>query len=76
VYQGANQSWSVTGKPVGTYFYRVRANGPTGQGGWSNTRSVTVSPPPVADLYIAALRYDTSDENMSRSATAGRQPRI
>jgi hypothetical protein len=64
VYQGAALSWSATNKPVGTYYYRVRAHGPTGDSVWSATQSTTVSPPLVADLYIQDLVYDQSDERI------------
>ncbi len=45
-YEGTGLSWSVTNKPSGIYYYRVRSSGPTGQSNWSNTQSVTVPPPP------------------------------
>lgn len=45
LYSGTDQSWSVTGQPYGTYYYRVAAIGSTGQSGWSNTQVVTVVPP-------------------------------
>jgi hypothetical protein len=47
VYEGSNTSWGATGKAARTYYYRVRAWGPTGPSEWSNTRSVTVLPPPM-----------------------------
>lgn len=46
VYEGTTQSWTATNKSPGTHYYRVRGNGPTGQGGWSNVQAVTVPPPP------------------------------
>ncbi len=42
VYSGANTSWSATGKPNGTYYYRVQATNATGASSWSDTRQVTV----------------------------------
>jgi murein DD-endopeptidase MepM/ murein hydrolase activator NlpD len=44
VYSGAEISWAVTNKPVGTYYYRVRATNCAGDSGWSNVQSTTVSP--------------------------------
>jgi hypothetical protein len=41
----AQQSCPVTGRPVGTYYYRVRGTNAWGTGDWSATRSVTVVPP-------------------------------
>lgn len=43
--QGSGFTWPVSGRPVGTYYYRVKANGLTGQSGWSNTQAVAVVPP-------------------------------
>lgn len=48
VYQGGGLSWVSAGKAPATYYYRVRATGPTGQSSWSNTQSVAVpTPSPV-----------------------------
>jgi serine protease len=47
VYNGPNTSRSFTGKSVGTYYYRVKAVFGFQNSGWSNTRSVVVSPPVV-----------------------------
>jgi len=44
VYTGAGISWAAANKPVGTYYYRVRATNCAGNSGWSNVRSTTVSP--------------------------------
>jgi serine protease len=44
-YSGANTSWAASGKPNGTYYYRVRASNAIGPSGWSNTQSTVVSPP-------------------------------
>lgn len=56
VYSGEKTSWSATGKLVNTYYYRVKAIGPTGESGWSNIQSSTVSPPP--DVRITHIEYD------------------
>ncbi len=45
VYTGAGDSWAATNKPVGTYYYRVRATNCAGNSNWSSVRSTTVSPP-------------------------------
>lgn len=45
VYSGADTSWAATNKPVGTYYYRVRATNCAGNSGWSAARSTIVSPP-------------------------------
>ncbi len=45
VYTDAGTSWAATNKPVGTYYYRVRATNCAGNSGWSNVRSTTVAPP-------------------------------
>ena len=42
VYSGAETSWSTTGKATGEYYYRVRANGPTGNSTWSNVKMTEV----------------------------------
>lgn len=46
-YVGANTSTSLSGKAVGTYYYRVRGENAYASSGWSNVEStaVTVIPP-------------------------------
>ena len=48
-YSGADTSKSISGKGLGTYYYRVRASGGLGSSDWSNTESVdvTIAPTPV-----------------------------
>jgi len=48
-YSGPDTSESLTGKGLGTYYYRVRAFGGLGSSDWSETESVdvTVKPTPV-----------------------------
>ena len=46
VYTGSGLSWSAVNRPVGTYYYRVMATGPTGSSAWSHTQSTQVAPPP------------------------------
>jgi Zn-dependent metalloprotease len=43
-YSGSSTSTSITGKAVGTYWYRVKASNSWGDSGWSNVQSVTVQP--------------------------------
>jgi len=48
VYSGASTSKAISGKGIGTYYYRVRASNTSGSSGWSNIVSVVVTllPPP------------------------------
>jgi len=48
-YSGSDTSDSISGKGVGTYYYRVQASGGLGSSNWSSTESVdvTVAPTPV-----------------------------
>jgi thermitase len=41
-YTGAASQHSVTNQPKGTWYYRVRASGATGQGPWSGAQSTSV----------------------------------
>jgi uncharacterized repeat protein (TIGR01451 family) len=51
VYAGSGTDWSASGKPTGTYYYRVKASNSYGDSGWSNTQSVQVIPP-TTTAYI------------------------
>jgi serine protease len=44
VYTGAGTCWNASNKPMGTYYYRVRAATASASSGWSNVQSTTVSP--------------------------------
>ena len=44
-YSGTDTSWSAANKPVGTYYYRVKATNSWGDSGWSNVQQTTVLPP-------------------------------
>ena len=48
-YSGTEPSETISGKGLGTYYYRVRASGGLGSSDWSNTESVdvNVAPTPV-----------------------------
>jgi subtilisin family serine protease len=60
-YSGSGTSWNASNKPIGTYYYQVRANNSWGSSGWSNVRSVTVQsgcipdPPGESDNINDAL---------------------
>jgi len=43
VYDGPNTSVNITGKDVGTYFYRVKSKNAAHESAWSNTESVEVT---------------------------------
>jgi hypothetical protein len=64
---GSGTSWNASGKATGTYYYRVKASNSWGHSGWSDTRSVTVSPPP--DHYVGSsppVSFDvTYDQQVS-----------
>ena len=51
-YSGADTSESISGKGLGTFYYRVRASGGLGSSDWSKTKSVDVivKPTPVPGL--------------------------
>ncbi|HKZ83253.1 MAG TPA: DNRLRE domain-containing protein [Anaerolineae bacterium] len=51
-YTGPGTSWPASGKPAGTYYYRVKATNVYGDSGWSNAQSVSVFPP--GTLYSIA----------------------
>ncbi len=59
VYSNTASQYSVTNQPRGTWFYRVRAVGPTGDGPWSNEESVVVKTwvflPVVVNNYSVQL---------------------
>jgi hypothetical protein len=60
VHEGSANSWEAAGKAPGTYYYRVRALGPTGQSGWSDTESVVVPTQPVdtGNVVITHIHVD------------------
>ena len=63
-YEGSATSKSITGKPVGTYYYRVRAINDYATSGWSNVRSVVVS---VAQPPCPQTGHWTGLTNQSRA---------
>jgi hypothetical protein len=42
IYEGAGSQYRVTGQGGGTWYYRVRASSPAGDGPWSNVESAAV----------------------------------
>lgn len=48
-FSGANTSWNATGKPAGTYYYRVQAANSDGASGWSATQSTAVGSNSIAN---------------------------
>jgi hypothetical protein len=65
VYAGAQTLWSATGKTPGTYYYRVLANGPTGQSGWSSVRAAAVLRFRADDTSLTAGQCTTLRWNFS-----------
>jgi len=51
IYQGAGTSYNVTNKPVGIYFYRVKAINAGGDSPWSNTAIISVLAPTGGSIY-------------------------
>ena len=47
-YSGSNSLIAISGRGIGTYYYRVRASNTSGSSGWSNIVSVMVTLPPPA----------------------------
>ncbi len=45
VYSGSSTSAAISGRDIGTYYYRVRASNPRDTSNWSNVQSVVVTVP-------------------------------
>lgn len=52
IYTGTNPTLAITGQPGGTWYYRVRANGTTGNSPWSNSQAAVVT----TTLYLPIIR--------------------
>ncbi len=52
VYSGGNLSHSITGRTMGQWCYRVRANNASGTGGWSVPQCVMVNIPPNPPINL------------------------
>ena len=48
--RGTETCWAEEGKPVGTYYYRVKASNVWGDSRWSDSQSVTVQPPTTTPI--------------------------
>jgi uncharacterized delta-60 repeat protein len=46
VYNGSNTSTILSGRDIGSYYYRVKGANPYASSGWSNVQSVVVTVPP------------------------------
>ena len=64
-------SWSASGKTLGTYFYRVKATGATGDSGWSDAQSALVTPPAAPVLNTIADADGDGSYVVSWNAVAG-----
>jgi hypothetical protein len=60
VYSGSNTTKAISGRDVGTYYYRVRASNAYASSSWSNVRSVTVTKTPPACPQTGAWSGSTS----------------
>ena len=58
VYSGSGASAAICGKSQGTYYYRIKAFNGTGDSGWSNTQSVTITAPPSAPMLNPVVNSD------------------
>jgi hypothetical protein len=66
VYTGTQPSWSAADQGPGIYYYRVRAEGATGQSDWSNVQHTTVQGFRADDSSLVVgecttLRWDFDD---------------
>jgi hypothetical protein len=70
VYNGSSTLWLVTGKPAGTYYYRVKAHNLSGDSGWSNVQSTMVFPPQSIVYVIndtsCSLCYEVKDTGIGQ----------
>ncbi|MGC9349360.1 MAG: FxLYD domain-containing protein [Anaerolineae bacterium] len=57
VYVGPGLSWNAVDQAYGTFYYRVAATGPTGQGEWSNVQNVEVPAPPPEVIVMSSNAF-------------------
>ena len=62
VYSGSGTSTAISGRDVGTYYYRARASNAYASSGWSNVESLEVTVPPPDCPQAGPWRGDTSQE--------------
>jgi hypothetical protein len=67
VYSGASTSRMITGRDVGTYYYRVQATNSSGSSPWSNVISVQVAPPAPAAPVLDPIDNSDGDGNYTVS---------
>ncbi len=65
VYSGSETTWSATAKAPGEHHYRVRANGPTGNSGWSAVKKTEVARFRADDVSLSAGTCTTLRWNFS-----------
>lgn len=74
VYDNSGTSTGISGRDVGVYYYRVRAENSSGISGWSGTQSVvvTVEPPPCSKYEFGStnVQYYVYSDGRSWSFTA------
>lgn len=66
VYEGPNTSKAITGKDIGTYYYRVKAINAVFESGWSNTESVQVTVE-LPDIPVSGDWSGTTNQGRSIS---------
>ncbi|MBI5568246.1 MAG: hypothetical protein HY870_25355 [Chloroflexi bacterium] len=50
-YTGTHGPWTTFNRPIGTYFYRVKATNSWGDSAWSNVQSFIVTQPPSDTIH-------------------------
>ncbi|WAW97476.1 RHS repeat protein [Xanthomonas citri pv. malvacearum] len=71
-YSGASQTWSASGKPGGSYSYRVRACQAAACSGWSAAATATVQlPPSSAPVLTAPAQAPNGTYTVGWSGPAG-----
>jgi hypothetical protein len=73
VYTGSSTSDDISGKDIGTYYYRVSASNVFGSSDWSNIESVVVTVP-LPDCPQAGSWSGTTSQGRSISFTVENSP--
>jgi photosystem II stability/assembly factor-like uncharacterized protein len=71
VYSGPDTATDIADQGMGTYFYRVMASNAIGDSDWSNTESVTVTPPSAPVLDSISNPDGDGNYTVSWSAVSG-----